>query len=92
MLVQLRIAQILVRNPLFEGLRLVLRNRAFLSIVISASFYWFGLDIIMKFLPIWVTGYLGGSNDKVTLLLIPFLAMNVVFFFVINILSKRFGK
>ena len=80
------------RIPFFHGLRLTLRNRAFLFMVISTSLYWFGLDIIMKLLPLWVTGYLGERKDMVTILLLPFLVMNVLFFFVINVLSKRFGK
>lgn len=82
----------LERLPFIEGLRVMLRNRAFLGIVISASFYWFGLDIILKLLPLWVKGYLGESEGTVTLLMLPFLAMNVLFFFVINVLSKRLGK
>lgn len=80
------------RIPFFRGLRLTLRNRAFLFMVISTSFYWFGLDIIMKLLPLWVKSYLGRGEDTVTMLLLPFLAMNILFFFVINVLSKRFGK
>ncbi len=80
------------RIPLIEGLRLTIKNKAFLAIVISASFYWFGLDVIMKLLPLWTTSYLGEGKDAVTTLLIPFLVMNIIFFFVINVLSKRFGK
>ena len=80
------------RLPFFHALRLALRNGPFLYVVLSTSCYWFGLDSIMKLLPLWVTGRLGRGEDTVTYLMLPFLAMNVVFFFVINYLAKRFGK
>lgn len=80
------------RLGFIEGLRLTLRNRAFIYVVLSTSCYWYGLDSIMKLLPLWTTSYLGRNEDAVTLLMIPFLIMNVAFFFVINVLAKRFGK
>ncbi len=80
------------RLGFIEGLRLTLRNRAFLFVVLSTSCYWYGLDSIMKLLPLWTTSYLGRGEEGVTLLMIPFLVMNVAFFFVVNVLAKRFGK
>ncbi|MCX5759363.1 MAG: MFS transporter, partial [Candidatus Hydrogenedentes bacterium] len=80
------------RLGFIEGLRLTLRNRAFLFVVLSTSCYWYGLDSVMKLLPLWTTSYLGRGEETVTMLMIPFLVMNVAFFFVVNILAKRFGK
>lgn len=80
------------RIGFIEGLRLTLRNGPFLYVVLSTSCYWYGLDSVMKLLPLWATGYLGRGEDTVTLLMIPFLVMNVLFFFVVNVLAKRYGK
>ncbi|HPC15312.1 MAG TPA: MFS transporter [Candidatus Hydrogenedentes bacterium] len=80
------------RLGFIEGLRLTLGNRAFLYVVLSTSCYWYGLDSVMKLLPLWTTGYLGRGEDTVSLLMVPFLVMNVAFFFVVNVLAKRHGK
>lgn len=85
-------AEHLERIPFIKGLQVMLHNRAFLGIVISASFYWFGLDVVLKLLPLWVKSYLGESEGMVTKLMIPFVVMNILGFILINVLSKRFGK
>jgi GPH family glycoside/pentoside/hexuronide:cation symporter len=80
------------RLPFFRGLQLAFRNRAFFHIVISASLYWLALNSVLMLVPFWVTSYLRLSKDNVTLLMVPFLVMNMLFFFVFNYLAKRYGK
>ena len=40
----------------------------------------------------WVLSVLGGSEGDVTLMMVPFLGVNLVFFFVFNALARTFGK
>lgn len=77
---------------LLHALLLTLRNRPFVHVVLSTSCFWFGLNAILLLIPYWITHYLGLSPDMVTMLMAPFLVMNLLFFFVFNYLSKRFGK
>jgi len=71
---------------------MTLKNRPFLYLVVSTSFYWFGLNLLLMLIPFWVKNYLNLKVDAVAMLMLPFLGMNVVFFFVFNYLSKKFGK
>ncbi|MBN2362099.1 MAG: MFS transporter [Deltaproteobacteria bacterium] len=77
---------------LVTWLKLTLTNRPFLYVVVATSLYWIALNLVLMLVPFWVTDYLGLKKDAVTLLMAPFLASNVVFFFVVNVLAKRFGK
>lgn len=80
------------KTPLFESMRLTLINPAFLFIAISTSFYWYSLQMIIAMLPYWVKDALGRGEGSVTLVMIPFLVMNIVGFALFNALTKRFGK
>lgn len=78
--------------PLIRSIRLTLRNRAFLVIALSTSFYWFSLNMIIVMLPYWVTTALGLTEKHVTAVMVPFLIVNVLAFFVFNVLIRFFGK
>lgn len=78
--------------PLGRSLALTLRNRPFRYVVAATSVYWFGLSGLLALAPVWVRVYLGGRDADVTLLMAPYLLSNLVFFFVFNALSRRFGK
>ena len=80
------------RPPLFESMRLTLQNPAFWHIALSTSVYWFSLNMIIAVVPMWVIYVLGRPESDVTVVMIPFLVMNVAGFFLFNILIKRFGK
>ncbi len=71
---------------------LTLRNRPFRYVVAATSVYWFGLSGMLALIPMWVRVGLSGRDSDVTLLMIPYLLMNLAFFFVFNALSRRFGK
>ena len=68
------------------------RNRPFLHVAISTACYWFGLSVMLLILQGWVFSYLDLPDGATTTIMMPFLGMNLVFFFVFNVLSKRFGK
>jgi len=76
----------------FESFALTLRNRAFRYVVASTSIYWFALNGLIALVPHWTLNVLGRSEGDVTLLMVPFLLMNLVFFFVFNYLARKFGK
>lgn len=78
--------------PLGRSLALTLRNRPFRFVVASTSVYWFGLSGLLALAPVWVRVYLAGRDSDVTLLMAPYLLSNLVFFFVFNALSRRYGK
>jgi len=56
------------------------------------SFYWFGLNLMIMVVPYWVQDLLGLAEGDVPILMGPFLAMNLVCFFLFNQAAKRFGK
>ena len=68
------------------------RNRPFLHVAISTACYWFGLSVMLLILQAWVPHYLHLGDGATTTIMMPFLGMNLVFFFVFNVLAKRFGK
>jgi len=76
----------------FTSFWLTLNNGPFRYVVASTAIYWFALNGIIALVPHWTKGYLGGTEADVTKLMAPFLLMNVVFFFVFNALSAKFGK
>jgi len=79
-------------HGLVAWIKLTLANRPFLYVAFSTSLYWIALNLVLMLVPFWVTDYLGLKKDAVSLLMAPFLVSNVVFFFVVNVLAKRFGK
>ena len=77
---------------LWRWLLTTLRNRPFLFLVCATSLYWFGLNLMLMLAPFWVVELLGLKKDAVSMLMGPFLATNIVFFVIFNLLAKRFGK
>jgi GPH family glycoside/pentoside/hexuronide:cation symporter len=87
-----RPAEELAPLPLAEAIRLTLRNRPFRYLVAATSCYWFGLSGVLALVPVWVKVSLGGAEGDVTRLMVPYLLMNLAFFFVFNALSRRCTK
>ncbi len=58
----------------------------------AISLYWFGLNAVIALVPHWTVSYLGRTEGDVTKLMIPFVTVNLVFFFVFNNLAAKFGK
>jgi MFS family permease len=77
---------------MIESAMLALRNKPFRYIAAAGAVYWFGLNTIIVMVPHWVSAVLGRGEDTVTLMMAPFLLMNLVFFFVFNYLAGRVGK
>jgi GPH family glycoside/pentoside/hexuronide:cation symporter len=75
-----------------SSIRLTLKNKPFLYLVASTSFYWFGLNLVLMLVPYWVQNFHGLAEDAVPLFMGPFLVMNIAFFFVVNYLAKKNGK
>jgi GPH family glycoside/pentoside/hexuronide:cation symporter len=77
---------------LFRWIWEVLTNRDFLPLLISTSFYWFALNLLLMLVPRWVEARLGMSKEAVTWLMLPFIGVNLLGFFFFNWLAKRAGK
>lgn len=68
------------------------KNKAFVLLLSATSLFWFSLNMIILLVPFWSQYILGNTDDKVVLIMAPVLGANILFFFVFNILSKKFGK
>jgi glycoside/pentoside/hexuronide:cation symporter, GPH family len=77
---------------LFQWISEVVGNTTFLPLLISTSLYWFALNLLLMLVPRWVQVQLGMEKDSVTWLMLPFIAVNLVAFFIFNWLAKRLGK
>src|SRR5271165_1304044 len=77
---------------LFRWIWQVLTNRDFLPLLISTSFYWFALNLLLMLVPRWVEARLGMSKEAVTWLMLPFIGVNLLGFFFFNWFAKRAGK
>lgn len=82
----------LERLGLAESLWLAIKNRPCRYVIMATSCYWFCLNGIIALLPHWTVSYLGKSDQDVTSLMIPFVAVNLIFFFVFNYLAGKLGK
>lgn len=71
---------------------MTLNNPAFLPVALSTSAYWFALNTLIMLVPFWVKSYLGLDEDAATIVMLPFLGANLIFFFAFNHAAKRFGK
>lgn len=80
------------KMSLLQWITLTLKNRPFVYLMASTSFYWFGLNMLIMLVPAWVETFLGLKKDAVPLLMMPFLLVNTICFFVFNVLAKRYGK
>jgi GPH family glycoside/pentoside/hexuronide:cation symporter len=70
----------------------VLTNRDFLPLLVSTSFYWFALNLLLMMVPRWVQARLSLSQEAVSWLMLPFLGLNLLGFFFFNWFAKRVGK
>jgi GPH family glycoside/pentoside/hexuronide:cation symporter len=77
---------------LFQWIAEVVGNTTFLPLLVSTSLYWFALNLLLMLVPRWVQVQLGLEKDAVTWLMLPFIAVNLVAFFIFNWLAKRIGK
>ncbi len=79
-------------SMIFSWAATTFKNRAFVRYLAATALFWFALNLFIIIIPFWSKYVLGNTDDKVVLLMAPLLAANLVFFFVFNVLSKRFGK
>jgi GPH family glycoside/pentoside/hexuronide:cation symporter len=68
------------------------KNPAFIWYLAATALFWFSLNLFIIIVPFWNQYILGQTDDKVALLMAPLLVANLVFFFVFNALSKKYGK
>lgn len=80
------------REGLASWLKSTLSNKPFVFLVAATSLYWFGLNLVLMIAPYWVVQILHLKQDAVSLLMAPFLLSSVVFFWVFNVLAKKYGK
>ncbi len=77
---------------LIRWARTSFRNRPFVILLTTTSLYWFALNCITIIVPFWIANVLLRSDADVALVMAPFLAANILFFFVFNWISKKSGK
>ncbi|MCP4640653.1 MAG: MFS transporter, partial [bacterium] len=81
------------RPSLWVSIRLTMKNPAFRCIAASTAFFWFGLNLMVALVPMWVLTYLNEGEGKVPLVMLPYLGMTVLSAFIVfGILTKKFGK
>jgi GPH family glycoside/pentoside/hexuronide:cation symporter len=68
-----------------------LRNTDFHPLLAATSLFWFGLNLILMLVPRMVQEQLHAPPGTVTLVMLPFIGVNLLGFFVCNGLAKRFG-
>jgi GPH family glycoside/pentoside/hexuronide:cation symporter len=61
-------------------------------LLISTTFYWFGLNLLLMLVPRWVEEVLRLNRDANTWVMLPFIGLNLIGFFIFNWLAKRIGK
>ncbi len=79
-------------GQLFAWIAEVSRSRTFLPLLISTTFYWFSLNLLLMLVPRWVEEVLHLNRDAVTWVMLPFIGLNLIGFFIFNWLAKRIGK
>lgn len=77
---------------IFQWAKTTFKNRPFVYLLIANSFLWFALNMVILLVPFWTQYVLGKTDADVVKLMAPFLASNIVFFFVFNFLSGKLGK
>jgi glycoside/pentoside/hexuronide:cation symporter, GPH family len=79
-------------GTIFDWARTTFKNRPFVIYLSAAALFWFALNMLTLLIPFWIQYVLHEPDSMVALVMAPFLATNVAFFFVFNALSKKFGK
>lgn len=77
---------------LIASARLALKNQPFRCVFGATALFWYGLNGLILLVPVWVLSYLGRDEGSVTMVMLPFLLVNLVFFFVFNALVGKYGK
>jgi GPH family glycoside/pentoside/hexuronide:cation symporter len=80
------------RIGLTTSVLLSLKNVPFVFTLISMGIFWFALSGLTSLVPYWVVSYLGGTEDDVAKIMLPYLVVSFVSFIVINKTAPRFGK
>ncbi len=79
-------------TAIFGWARSTFKNGPFVRLLGATASFWFSLNMIIMVIPFFVQYVLGAGDADVVMVMAPFLASNIVFFFVFNYCSKRFGK
>jgi glycoside/pentoside/hexuronide:cation symporter, GPH family len=79
-------------RQLFAWIIQISRSRTFLPLLISTTFYWFSLNLLLMLVPRWVEEVLHLNREANTWVMLPFIVLNLIGFFIFNWLAKRIGK
>jgi GPH family glycoside/pentoside/hexuronide:cation symporter len=79
-------------RQLFTWIVQISRSRTFLPLLISTTFYWFSLNLLLMLVPRWVEEVLHLNRDANTWVMLPFIGLNLIGFFIFNWLAKWIGK
>lgn len=88
------------RDPQHEaGLKAIIRwtfstmkNIPFRYVLISTSFFWFGLNLLMAGVALWVVNVLGGKDADIAVVMGPLILSNLIGFPIFNLIAKKKGK
>ncbi|MCB1322885.1 MAG: MFS transporter [Leptospiraceae bacterium] len=71
---------------------MTLHNRPFAYLIGATSLFWYALNMLIIFVPVWNQKVLGLGEDAVALIMGPFIILNIIFFIIFNLIAKKFGK
>ena len=66
-------------------------NPDFHPLLVATSLFWFSLNLILMLVPRLVEERFHAPPGTVTVIMLPFIALNLAGFFICNALAKRFG-
>lgn len=81
-----------VQENMFKSLSKTFKNKNFRIFVCSDIFYWIGLTMFQTGLSFFVTSLLKLPESYNTPMFVGMTALSLVFYFPINLLTKKFGK
>jgi GPH family glycoside/pentoside/hexuronide:cation symporter len=80
------------RNNILLWIGTTFRNPPFVFLLAATSLFWFALNIMILLVPFWVEHVTGRGDAEVLFVMIPYILANVLMFFPVNALSKKWGK
>jgi GPH family glycoside/pentoside/hexuronide:cation symporter len=67
-------------------------NFPFVVLLTATSLFWFALNLMIILVPFWVQHVCGRGDGDVIMIMLPYIAANLIAFAPANLASKRWGK
>ncbi len=79
-------------RPFVKAIIAVAANGRFHPLLAATSLFWFGLNLLLMLVPRVTAERLHAPPGTVTLIMLPFIGVNLLGFFACNVFAKRFGS